>query len=130
MADATLDRYRAWFLAAAVYNFVWGTTVIFFPNALFAAFGMELPNYPSLFQAIGMMVQVYGIGYWFLWRDPERYAAFVWIGLLGKLFGTIGFLYSAIRGELPWAFGVTIVANDVIWLPAFAGFAWRYARRI
>jgi hypothetical protein len=126
----SLEAYRKWFLAAALYNFTWGTAAILFPNALFLALGMEAPNYPSLFQAIGMMVQVYAIGYWLIWRDPVRYAAFVWIGLLGKTFGPIGFLFGVLTGQLPWAFGLTILTNDLIWWPAFWGFALSYARRV
>ncbi len=30
-----LARYRPWFYAAAIYNFVWGTITILCPNLLF-----------------------------------------------------------------------------------------------
>jgi small multidrug resistance pump len=124
--DAKLETYRRWFLAAAVYNVAWGVLVILAPNALFQVLGMPVPNYPSLFQAIGMMVMVYALGYWLIWKDPVRFGPFVWIGLLGKIFGPIGFFYSALRGELPWVFGLTILTNDLMWWPAFIGFARKY----
>ncbi|HRJ25974.1 MAG TPA: hypothetical protein PLO61_00515 [Fimbriimonadaceae bacterium] len=124
-----LRGFRFWFLAAALYNVVWGVAVIFFPGAIFEAVGIAAPNYPSLFQCIGMMVMVYALGYWYLAIDPIRFAPFVWIGLLGKTFGPLGFLMAAAQGELPWAFGWTIVLNDLIWWPAFWAFAWRYARQ-
>lgn len=119
--------WRLWFTAAAAYNLAWGTFAILFPTLPFTLAGMDAPNYPSLFQAIGMIVLVYGLGYWYIARDPVRFAPFVWIGLLGKTFGPIGFLFAALTGELPWAFGVTIIFNDLIWWPAFWKFALRYA---
>jgi hypothetical protein len=121
-------QYRPWFYAAAAYNFIWGTVVILAPNLLFQILGMELPNYPGIWQSVGMMVQVYAFGYWLLAKDPERYSGFIWIALLGKTFGPLGFLFTAINGGLPWAFGWTIVTNDLIWWPAFWSFALRHAK--
>lgn len=122
--------FRVWFLAAAVYNLVWGGLVSLFPLAPFRLLGMAPPNYPALFACIGMMVLAYAPGYYLLWRDPVRYAAFAWIGLLGKTLGPLGFLISAVRGDLPWGFGWILVTNDLIWWPAFWAFALRYARRL
>ncbi|MFW5697286.1 MAG: alkyl hydroperoxide reductase [Fimbriimonadaceae bacterium] len=117
-----------WFYAAAVYNVLWGGFAILFPNLAFELSGAPLPQYPSLFQCIGMIVMVYALGYYYIARDPVRYAPFVWIGLLGKTFGPIGFVYAVWAGELPLVFGVNILFNDLIWWPAFWIFALRYAR--
>jgi hypothetical protein len=80
-------------------------------------------------QALGMMVGVYGYGYWLMARDPVRYSGFIWIGLAGKLFGIGGFLFYASRGVLPWSLGATILPNDVIWIPVFVSFAWKFGRK-
>jgi hypothetical protein len=37
------------------------------------------------------------------------------VGLLGKIFGPIGFFIYGMRGELPWRAGWTILTNDLIW---------------
>ena len=74
------------------------------------------------------IVGVYAYAYYLLSRDPLRYCGLVWVGLAGKLLGPVGFLIAALRGELPWSFGWINLTNDLIWLPAFALFAWRYAR--
>ena len=37
------------------------------------------------------------------------------VGLLGKVFGPIGFVFAACSGELPWSFGLVIVTNDLVW---------------
>jgi hypothetical protein len=129
VSDASSRKFIPWFYAAAVYNAVWGIAVILFPNWFWQSIGMPLPNYPSLFQSIGMMVMVFGYGYWLMAKDPIRYCGYIWIALAGKTFGPIGFLYTALQGELPWAFGLLLVTNDVIWWPAFWAFALKFARR-
>lgn len=123
-----MQAFQKWFYAAAVYNVVWGLVAMAFPQAIFQLTGSALSNYPSLMQCIGMMVMVYSLGYYYIAKDPERYASYVWIGLLGKTLGPIGFVWAALHHELPWGFGVINLFNDVLWLPAFWIFALRYAR--
>ena len=57
-----------------------------------------------------------------------RYAGFIWIGLLGKVLGPLGYLSHAAQGTLPWQFGWVVLFNDVIWWPVFLLFAWKHAR--
>lgn len=123
-----VDRYRPWFYAAAIYNVLWGSFVVIWPHAFFDLLGMPRANYPALFQSIGMIVGVYALGYWLIARDPARFGPFVYVGLLGKIFGPIGFLFTALRGELPWAFGWINVMNDIVWLPVFVLFALELRR--
>lgn len=102
-------------IAAAVYNIAWGAFIVLFPLELFRWLNMPLPNYPQLWQCIGMIVGVYGIGYAIAASDPFRHWPIVLVGLLGKIFGPLGFLVAAARGELSPAFGVTLLTNDLIW---------------
>ena len=61
---AETPRWMSWaLLAAALYNLVWGGWVVLFPHALFDGLQMARPNYPELWQCVGMIVGVYGIGY-------------------------------------------------------------------
>jgi small multidrug resistance pump len=120
MADFDLRRYRPWFYAAAFYNLVWGGMMILWPNLFFDWIGMARPNYPALWQVTGMFVLVYAPAYGWAARHPYRYRHLILIALLGKLLGPIGFLWSVSTGQLPWAFGWTILTNDLIWWPAFS----------
>ena len=75
-----------------------------------------------------MVVGVYGVGYLIAAADPVRHWPIVFVGLLGKVLGPLGFLSAATRGDLPWVFGVTIMTNDLIWWFPFAAIlvvAWR-----
>ena len=71
-----------------------------------------------------MIVGVYGIGYAAAAVDPYRHWPIVLVGFLGKIFGPIGFLMAALSGELPWAWGATIITNDLIWWIPFAIILW------
>lgn len=117
--DPQLQPYRAWFYAAAVYNFVWGVVNVLFPHLFFDLVGMEQPNYPALWQVVGMFVLVYAPAYWWAGNYPFRFRHLILIALIGKICGPVGFAWSAATGQLPLVFGYTILTNDLIWWPAF-----------
>ena len=114
-----LARFRPWLYAAAAYNLAWGSVVVVAPG-LFAGLLGRAAASAVLWQVVGMLVLVYAPGYWWAARRPDRHAHLVAVGLLGKLLGPLGFLCAAATGALPVAFGLVIVANDVVWWPAFA----------
>lgn len=101
--------------AAAIYNVLWGAFVIFFPNFIFKTLNMDLPRYPEIWQCVGMIVGVYGVGYWVAAKDYIRHWPVVLVGFLGKIFGPIGFAGALWQGIFPPAFGINILFNDLIW---------------
>ncbi|NBV87581.1 MAG: hypothetical protein EBS01_15230 [Verrucomicrobia bacterium] len=63
---------------------------------------------------------------------PKNLDALVWhakrlpaytglVGLLGKVFGPIGFAGALLSGRFPPAFGWNIITNDLVWWIPFAG---------
>jgi len=111
--------------AAAGYNLVWGAWVVLFPNHFFDLVGMQRPVHPSIWQCVGMIVGVYGIGYAIAATNPLRHWPIVLVGFLGKVLGPMGYVDGAlIRGNLSPAFGWTIPTNDLIWWVPFAMMLW------
>ena len=102
-------------LAAAAYNLLWGAFVVIWPSAVFSWAGLETPNYPELWQCIGMIVGVYGVGYFLASYNPIQHWPIVLVGLLGKIFGPIGFAWAILQGRFNLQFGTLIVFNDLIW---------------
>lgn len=119
-ADEVLARFRPWLLAAAIYNLLWGSWVVLFPDALFRLFNLPLPSYLPLWQVVGMFVLVYAPAYAWAARRPSRHGHLVLVGMLGKILGPLGFVWAAATGQLPLRFGLTILTNDLLWWPAFA----------
>jgi small multidrug resistance pump len=104
---------------AAIYNILWGSIVILFPHLFFDLAGMERTNYPEIWQCVGMIVGVYGVGYWLAAQDSVKHYPIVLVGFLGKILGPIGFAQALITGRFPFAFGIIILFNDLIWWVPF-----------
>lgn len=111
---------RRWLVAAGVYNLAWGGFVILWPKGLVDLAGLEMTSAGlAIWQCLGMVIGVYGIGYLAASLDPLKHWPITLVGLLGKIFGPIGFVWTASRGEIPWSFGWTILTNDLLWWAPF-----------
>ena len=105
---------------AAIYNFLWGAWVILFPAHFFQITGMDVPAQLMIWQGMGMVIGVYGLGYWWASFAPVRHWPIVAVGFIGKILGPIGFVFNYITGKVPAAFGYTLITNDLIWwIPFF-----------
>lgn len=115
-------------LCAAAYNLVWGALVVADPLAWFRWLRIPAPNYPQIWQCVGMMVGVYGIAYGCAAFAPVALWPITLAGLLSKVLGPIGFAQAASTGALPWNFGWILVFNDLAWWIPFGlilHHAWR-----
>jgi hypothetical protein len=105
---------------AAAYNILWGAWVVLFPNSFFEWVGMELPTYATIWQGTGMIVGVYGLGYWWSSFDPIRHWPIIAVGFLGKIFGPMGYLMNVYLEKIDPKFGYLLIGNDLIWwIPFF-----------
>ena len=111
-----LARFSTLFYAAAAYNFGWGVTTM-------------LASPTIAWQVIGMFVLVYAPAYWWTARRPSQHADLIVIATLGKVLGAIGFAWAAATGRQPSVFGLTILANDLVWLPGFGLYLCAASRR-
>jgi hypothetical protein len=105
--------------AAAAYNLAWGAFVVVAPLAPFRWAGLAPPIYPEIWQCLGMVIGVYGVGYWIAATNPRRHWPIIFVGLLGKVLGPIGMAWSLAVGRLPLAAGWLCVTNDLIWWVPF-----------
>ena len=116
----TIKNMQITLKLAGIYNVIWGGIAILFPIYSFEILGMRAPLYPQLWQCIGMIVGVYGLGYWIAATNPLVHWPIILVGFLGKIFGPLGFAWAIFQEELPLIFGVHIITNDFIWwIPFF-----------
>ncbi len=114
---------------AGIYNLAWGAVVVLFPGWTASLAGFDpAPRYPELWQCIGMIVGVYGVGYWIAASNPVRHWPIVLVGLLGKIFGPIGLLFSLWKATLPMQMVGTCLFNDLVWWIPFGMILWHAAR--
>lgn len=115
-------------VAAGVYNLLWGSVAILAP-----AVSLRLGGLPDdkvvlpIWQCLGMVIGVYGVGYWISARDPFRHWLIIFVGLLGKVLGPIGYVIAVTRGELPVEGMRTLLTNDLIWWVPFSVILWKAA---
>ncbi len=111
-------------LLAGVYNVAWGVLAGWFPDVPFHWAGMEPVNYPELWQCLGMVIGVYGFGYMIAASNPYRHWPIVFVGLMGKVLGPIGFFIAVMKERFHLEFGVMILTNDLIWWIPFGLILW------
>lgn len=106
---------------AGVYNLAWGAVVVLAPDAPFSFAGLQPLSGTgrAVWQCLGMVIGVYGVGYIAASTNPLVHWPITLVGMLGKVFGPIGFVWTASRGGIDWSFGWTILTNDLIWWVPF-----------
>lgn len=106
-------------ISAGVYNILWGAVTVFFPRFYFSFSNMPDTNYPEIWQCVGMIVGVYGIGYIIAAFDPYKHWPIILVGLLGKILGPIGYLNALAAGRFTLTAGIVNIFNDIIWIVPF-----------
>jgi hypothetical protein len=114
---------------AGIYNLLWGAFVVLFPLTLFRWAEMRLPVYPEIWQCVGMIVGVYGVGYIIAAFDPLRHWPIILVGLMGKILGPIGMANAVWLGHLPPVAGLVCATNDIIWWLPFGLILWAAYRK-
>lgn len=106
---------------AALYNLIWGAWVVLFPQQFFELAGMDPINHSMVWQGMGMVIGVYGLGYWWASYNPYLHWPIVAVGFLGKILGPLGFLFNYFLFDMPFQFFYTMITNDLIWwIPFFS----------
>jgi len=83
---------------------------------------MAPPNYPSLWQCLGMVVGLYGLLYAHAAVHLNWAKVIIAVGLAGKILGPIGMFMAVRSGEWPLRAVTLIVFNDFVWWLPFTLF--------
>jgi peroxiredoxin len=104
-----------WLWAAGLYNICWAVVAIRWPSSVCHGLGLDGMIYPEIWQYVGLLIGAYGLAYIVAASAPLRHWPVVFVGLLAKIAGPIGFVRAATAGRLPWHLGLTVAVNDLIW---------------
>jgi hypothetical protein len=124
MGSFATQMFRITFALAGAYNLAFGVWAGFWPLHFFEVFGIAPPRYPAIWACLGMVVGLYGLLYGHAAWKPERARPIIAVGLLGKMLGPIGMLFS-LSDQWPPRLAMLNVYNDVIWWLPFALFLLR-----
>jgi hypothetical protein len=120
-------QHRAVFVAAGLYNLVWGLWAATSPDALYQTLGVPVPTHPEVAACLGMVIGLYGVVYLDIARAPERGWIPAAVGLTGKLAGPAALVWHIMTGNWPTTALPVVVFNDIVWWLPFAWYlrdAW------
>ena len=118
MADRSI---RIMFTTAAWFNWVAGLAVAVNVELLFSLFRITpLPTEPLFLQLFAWLVIVFGIGYFWVSRDPVANVPIIKLGLIGKLSVVLVSLACVLTGSVSWQM-MTLVSADLLYAILF----WR-----
>lgn len=115
---------RVTLIAAGFYNIAFGIWAVCWPHLWFDWSSMPRSTYPEIWQSVGMIVGVFGVGYLIASCNPIRHWPIVLVGFLGKVMGPIGFTKAVYSGALPLSSTWITVTNDLIWWIPFGLILW------
>ncbi len=117
-----MTNFKTFFLVAALYDIVLGAAFFILYAPLFSALAIELPNSITYIHLTAAFVFVQGVGYWFVYQDPDANHGIVKTGVIYKIaFAGLSFFYLAI-GQLPHPVFAVFGAMDVLFLIGFMMF--------
>src|ERR1700733_15237560 len=100
-ADEPLRPWMRWVLrGAAAWNVLVGLNMVFFYHEASKVLGMPRPTPIMPFQLAGLVIGLFGVGYWLVQRRPLENRDLLWLGFASKLLGTILSGYHVARGDL------------------------------
>jgi hypothetical protein len=117
-----------WF--AGGFNLLAGGVMLVFVHEAFKLLGIPKPALVMPVQLVGVLVALYGVGYWLVATDPLTNRNLLALGFLSKLLGPALSLYYVAVGKLPWTFVPLVFFADLIYLPPFLVILIRLRRMV
>ncbi len=113
---------------AAVYNTLAGIAMMIFYHEGFRSIGIEKTSFNLPIQLVGMMVALFGLGYWIVSKNPVENRNVLLLGMLSKLLGPLLAIRYIMRGDLPGWMLIVFFFADFIYLVPF-WLTWRKAKK-
>ena len=112
---------RIMFTTAAWFNWLAGLAVAVNAELLFGLFRITpLPTEPLFLQLFAWLVIVFGIGYFWVSRDPVANVPIIKLGMIGKLSVVLVSLACVMTGSISWQLMI-LVSADLLYAILF----WR-----
>jgi hypothetical protein len=111
---------RFLFLTAAIFNWAVGLSIL--AGYALAARMLELSGPPTVWvHLVAAIVILFGVAYWLVAKQPERYRPFVGLGAAGKLAFAVVIYYHWFVGDAPVRLAM-LVTVDVVFAVLFLRF--------
>ena len=114
----SLKTVKAVFMASAVYDILLGLVFGLFYKAVYNTFQTTLPNHAGYIQLIAMYILIFGIGFWFVAKNPAAHLGIIRLGIMMKLAFIVVVFGHLFFGSVP-NFYVPFAAIDTAFLVLF-----------
>lgn len=112
---------RVALLVASLQCLIWGVFILALPERSSLAYGFDnVPTELFLWQGTGLIIFLFGVGYGIAATNPVQHWAVILIGLMAKVLGPVGMLWSVIQGQVSRQVLYLIPMNDLVWWLPFA----------
>jgi len=125
MTDKTYQRI---FLVGTLWNLLAAGLFFLFWRLAFGLFQLEPPNYLAFFQSWLALAFVFGIGYYYVYRDLYGNLNIVRLGIYGKTAFAVIFIYHVIFSDFHPIF-LSGAIIDLVFVVLYALFL-EHARRV
>ena len=115
-------------LAAGVYHLLFAVWAGLWPSMWFDWVGKEQPNHPMMWQGVGVVMGVLGIGLMIAARNPILHWIIVLFGFVKFTLGIFGFGAALFNQEIPLHCFWMLLADDLVWWFPFAAILWASLR--
>ncbi len=115
----TEKSIRTLFLTAAIFNWAVGLSLAFQARLLFELFRVSpAPTEPLFLQLFAWLVVAFGVGYFWVSRDPVVNIPIIKLGILGKLGVVLAALACVVMGAVSWQMMI-LASADLLYLIFF-----------
>jgi hypothetical protein len=110
---------KTMFLTAAIFNWAVGLTLAFKAEFLFELFRVTpVPAEPLFLQLFSWLVIVFGIGYFWAFKDPVANVPVIKLGIVGKLSVVLVALACVLAGAVSWQM-MLLASADLVYVVLF-----------
>jgi CDP-diglyceride synthetase len=103
----------------AVFNVLAGLFMLIGYHETYKIIGMDKPKISFPIQLVGILVGLFGVGYYLVAKNPVENRNLLMLGFWSKFLGSCLGTYYVVRGDLPLTFIAVYFFADVIYLPPF-----------
>jgi len=114
----SLKTVKAVFMASAVYDILLALIFGLFYKPVYNTFQTTLPNHAGYIQLIAMYILIFGIGFWFVAKNPAAHLGIIRLGIMMKLAFIVVVFGHLFFGSVP-NFYVPFAAIDTAFLVLF-----------
>ena len=114
----SLKQVKALFLIGSIYDIFAGLGFALFFKPIYEMFNVELPNHAGYVQLCGLLIMIFGIGFYLVYKDPVRNLSLIMLGILMKAAFVIVVFGHTLLGSVPVLY-VPFAGADLLFLLLF-----------